>query len=77
MELLERARKSLNKSIGDTEAISAQSHALDSIAASLLYIAENMNQKPATVSDDKIELIVRRLLEDAKAPTVKAAKVKK
>jgi len=77
MELLERARKSLNKSITDTKAISAQSHALDSIAASLLHIAKNINQKPATVSDDQIELIVRRLLDDAKAPTVKAAKVKK
>lgn len=73
MTLLERARKSLNISITDRRAVSGQAHALDSIAASLLYIAENMNTKP-TISDDQIELVVRRLLDNAKTPTVKKAK---
>lgn len=71
MDLLDRARKSLNKSITDTKAISAQSHALDSIAASLLHIAENMGTKPSVVNDDQIELVVRRLLDDTVKPNPK------
>lgn len=77
MDLLERARKSLNTSITARNSVNAQSHALDSIASSLIYIAENMNTQPVEVADDKIELIVRRLLDDAKAPAVKKPKGKK
>lgn len=76
MDLLDRARKALNTSINSRSAHSGQAHALDSIAASLLHIAENMNTKPE-VDEDRIELVVRRLLDDAKAPTVKTAKGKK
>lgn len=75
MGLLEHSRKALNKSLAGGIAISAQAHALDSIACSLLYIAENMG-KPE-VDEDKIELIVRRLMDDAKAPTVKKKKAAK
>lgn len=66
---LEQARKSLNKALADRKAISSQAHSLDSIACSLLHIAENMNTKPV-VDEDKIELVVRRLLDNQKAPTV-------
>lgn len=71
MDLLDRARKSLNKSINDSKAVSAQSHALDSIAASLLHIAENMQSKPASVDSDQIELVVRRLLDESVKPNPK------
>jgi hypothetical protein len=76
MTLLESARKALNKSLTNRSAVAGQAHALDSIASSLLYIAENMNNKPV-VDNDQIELVVRRLLDDAKAPAVKSAKGKK
>lgn len=76
MDLLDKARKSLEISRKGGSAVSAQAHAMDSIAASLLYIAENMNTKPE-IDEDRIELVVRRLLDDAKAPTVKKAKGKK
>lgn len=69
---LEQARISLNKALKDTKAISSQAHSLDSIACSLLHIAENINTKPV-VDEDKIELVVRRLLDNAKAPSVKKA----
>lgn len=70
---LEQARISLNKALSDHKAISSQAHSLDSIACSLLHIAENINTKPE-IDEDKIELVVRRLLDDAKAPTMKKAK---
>jgi hypothetical protein len=69
MDLLARARKSLNTSIGSTSAPSSQAHALDSIAASLLHIAENIQVKPVT--DEHIELIVRRLLDATNPPANK------
>lgn len=83
MDLLDRARKSLNKSVNDNVSIRAQSYALDSIAASLLHIAENMQPSQTVINNDHkidadaVELLVRRLLDDAKAPTVKTPKVKK
>lgn len=73
-ELLERARKSLNISLSARQAASGQAHALDSIAASLLYIAHNMNSEPAQVTDDQIELVVRRLLDNAKASAKRSKK---
>lgn len=73
MTLLESARKALNKSLTNRSAAAGQAHALDSIASSLLYIAENMNTKPE-VDEDRIELVVRRLLDEVKAPTVKKKK---
>lgn len=74
MDLLEKARNSLQKARSNTNNFSSQSHALDSIAASLLYIAENIEAKPVT--DEHIELIVRRLLDDRKEPTTKKASKK-
>lgn len=73
MDYLEEAKTALSKSRKGGPAIVAQAHALDSIAASLLHIAQNMNTKP-TVSDDQIELVVRRLMDNAKTPTVKSKK---
>lgn len=72
-DLLERARKSLNTSISSRSATSAQSHALDSIASSLLYIAHGMDIKPE-VDEDRIELVLRRLLDTDKQATVKKPK---
>lgn len=69
MDLLARARKSLNIAINSTAAASSQAHALDSIAASLLYIAENIQTKPVT--DGHIELIVRRLQDNINPPANK------
>lgn len=69
MDLLEAARKSLNTSRQGTNSISSQSHALDSIAASLLYIAQNIKTKPVT--DEHIELIVRRLIDNNNPPVTK------
>lgn len=74
---LEQARTSLNKALSDRKAISSQAHSLDSIACSLLHIAENINTKPATVSDDQIELVVRRLLDDTDKPNPKKQGSKK
>lgn len=76
MGLLEQARKSLNISLNSRQSVAGQAHALDSIASSLLYIAENMNNKPA-VDLDQVELVVRRLMDDAKEPTAKVSKGKK
>lgn len=70
MDYLDRAHKSLKHSIASTKAINAQAHALDSIAASLLHIAENTPSTPATVSEEKIELIVRRLMDGSKSTKV-------
>lgn len=72
MDLLEIARKALNTSRNNRSAVAGQAFALDSIAASLLYIAENMGNS-AKVSDDRIELVVRRLLDE----TVKSNPKKK
>ena len=69
MDLLEQARKSLNKAVGSTTAPSSQAHALDSIASSLLHIAENIQTKPVT--DEHIELITRRLLDTINPPANK------
>lgn len=69
MDLLARAQKSLNTSIGSATAPSGQAHALDSIAASLLYIAQNIQTKPVT--DEHIELIARRLLDNINPPSNK------
>lgn len=72
-DLLERARKSLNTSLNSRTAQSGQAHALDSIASSLLYIARNMNAKPE-VDEDRIELVLRRLLDTDKQATLKKPK---
>lgn len=78
MDLLERARKSLNTSLNSRQAVGAQAHALDSIASSLLYMAENMNAKPeSAITEDTVELIVRRLLDSHKDEKPKTAKVSK
>jgi len=69
MDLLARARKSLKTALGSTTSPSSQAHALDSIAASLLHIAENIQTKPVT--DEHIELIVRRLLDNTNPPANK------
>jgi len=73
---LEQARKSLNIALSSRNSVSSQAHSLDSIACSLLHIAENINNKPK-VDMDQVELVVRRLMDDAKAPTVTKPKGKK
>lgn len=72
MDLLAKAEKSLGKALGSTAAPSSQAHSLDSIAASLLYIAQNINDKPV-LDEGTIELVVRRLLDNRKEPTTKKA----
>jgi hypothetical protein len=77
---LEQARNSLNIALRSRNSVSSQAHSLDSIACSLLHIAENMPVKTEVSSKpdtDQIELVVRRLMDDAKAPTVTKPKGKK
>lgn len=72
MDLLEKAEKSLKKSLASTNSHSSMAHSQDSIAASLLYIAQNINNKPS-VDEGTIELVLRRLLDNRKEPTTKKA----
>ncbi len=69
MDLLSSARESLEKAKRSDSNMSSQAHAQDSIAASLLHIAENIQTKPVT--DEHIELIVRRLLDATNPPANK------
>ena len=66
MSLLEQAKSSLDKSRASSKAIAASSYGIDSIAASLIYIAESLSNQPNNIYSDDVELIVRRLLDNTK-----------